>query len=332
MAYYLGYKFNSDYIPIDLSDKCTTDLLDIVKYTCRYPNSETLKDDLFNDSLIPSPSVELAYLIEKGKKGNKCFVRVPNINQVYYHLANLSFNIESIQEYLKKNSSDKELFIIIYSSYLKKIGALDDIKEYLESILHQSVLLRKILEDLLEILKGNPLSITIENLLRNNTLDSNHIDILIKALGNNNKAICLAFNYLKKNLKTPLTNTLEYLRSINILHNREPIDGYGIINLINAYINSIMYTSSKNVYENEDKKIQTRNIVDLGVIIQTYKEYCLAVEQEKYSQDSREPNQDDDDFLEEEDYRRLETTSEENGMYLRVTDSSRWSSGGNNGY
>lgn len=332
MAYYLGYRNNTDYIKIDLTSICATDLLEIVKYTCNFTNDTALKEELYDASLIPNTNVELAYLIEKGKKGNKTYVKVPNINQIYFSSSKLSFNIDCIRNYLIQNINNKELFLILYASYLKKIGILDDIKEYLKKLLTQPGTLNIVFKELLDILKDSSVSLNLKYILTSGDQDINskQIDLLIKTLSKDNQLLCSTFNYLKRRLNAPFSKILEDLRLITNLQNRDYTDEYAISSAINNYINSLTHTVSKD--NGTKEKQNTRDIVDVGVIIQDYKEYQLELASQRYQESNYQPNQEDEDFLEEADFERENTTSDACGIYLRVTDSMKWTSGANNGH
>lgn len=315
MGYFLGYNNGIDLIPIYFTNKNSNDLLDIVNYTCEFCSIDELKNELFYNSLIPNYDVELCYLIEKGKKDNRTYKFVPGLNQIFLARDRIVFNVNYIRNFLSKNMNNKEFYIILYTSYLKKLGVMKEIER--ELTLLSSDDFKKFLTKILDYLSEHPLNINITNIIRDVETRSTVCNVhqVMELMEKNSEFFCLVFNYLKNHINIPQIQEIEYLKKIIFLQKNSLKNEYSIRELINKYINSALFLRSTNGSK-ERTKICTRNVVELGSIIRNYIDYCVEKDWRLNSRDIK-VNQDDDDFLVEEDFERIGMVSTDYGYYLR---------------
>lgn len=87
MAYFLGYSDYGSYKPIVLHDrnnkKIENKILDVVHFTNSFGCENDLRNYLIERNLIPYHHSELAYLIDKGPKGNKKYEPIKMGNVLY---------------------------------------------------------------------------------------------------------------------------------------------------------------------------------------------------------------------------------------------------------
>lgn len=324
MAYYLGYKKDEEFYPINLDIDNADDILSLVYFTIDFETEENLIDYLYSEGLIHEESVELTYLIQKGKKDMKTYMPLPNINRIFYYGNSASFDLWKIKTYIEGTTINSTFIKYLLSSLLKKYGIdehvrnflMENIKktnkrDYLISVLKTLLsnsnitLLNNKLQDLIEALKSDDRFLEIK------------INSFIELILNNNDALSYVYRLLKRHLNFPKVLEIDDLVKIEL-----GIDWYHyskteLKQLIDKFINHYVLSG---------QKINSRNLVDLGSMIQDYKDYTLALELENYKPliKQEEDYDDVDEFLEEADFARYDTTSENAGIRLRPTDSSTW--------
>lgn len=324
MAYYLGYRKDGELRPIDLNIENANDILSIVNFTCSFENEEQFMEYLSSEDLIPLEDVELVYLIEKGKKGSKIYNELPNVKEIFYYCSSNNFNIEKIKNYLERNSHDSALIKYLLSNLLKKYGIIACAKRFfIENIKTSSR--REYLISVLETLSTHSSSINLNcklsKLIDSIKSESNFIEMsvedLMDLLNNDNESLVYFYRLLKKHLKFPKLLAVDDLLKLEYM-----IEGYHLnkteqTELIERFVNHCIFNGTK---------MNSRNLVDLGIIIHSYKEYIIELEIQNYKPFSNinEEYDERDEFLEESDFTRIDMTSESAGIRLRPTDSTRW--------
>lgn len=324
MAYYLGYKKDEEFYPIDLNIDNADDILSLVYFTIDFETEENLIDYLYSEGLLHEENVELTYLIQKGKKDMKTYMPLPNINRIFYYSNSASFDLWKIRTYIEGTTTNSTFIKYLLSSLLKKYGIDEHIRNFLmenikktnkrdylisvlETLLSSSniTLLNQKLQELIEALKNDDRFLELK------------INSFIDLILNNNDALSYVYRLLKRHLNFPKVLEIDDLVKIEL-----GIDWYHyskteLKQLIDKFINHYVLSG---------QKINSRNLVDLGSMIQDYKDYTLALELENYKPliKQEEDYDDVDEFLEEEDFARYDTTSENAGIRLRPTDSTAW--------
>jgi hypothetical protein len=309
MAYFLGYNDSGYYKPLDLKIENQNDILSIVNFTCDFPDEESLKEKLYEDQIITNSNITLTYLIDKGHRGYKEYLPLPNINRIYFSEHSSSFDAAKIKNYLNFHWNDKILFTSILASYLKKIGFEQALKKFLENNSRDHLL--NVLKHLYTKSYNYEFNSYLQKLICSFS-NGEIIDInkLCSYIVNNNEALVITYRELENKLYLPKTSESGILLFIISLINQPNPQEYKIKNNINMYLNNNIIPSNLN-------KVSSRNLVDLGSIIQDYKDYLLSIDVKRYSSSNDDDYDDDCEFLEEDDFARYNTSSEEAGIRLR---------------
>lgn len=324
MAYYLGYKKDGIFHPIDLNINNANDILSIVNFTCAFENEDQLIEYLYDEGLIQEENVELSYLIQKGKRDEKNYSELPNIRRIFYYNSSSAFDVEKLKKYIEINTKDNALIKYILSNLLKKYGLDEHLKNFLTEDIESSSRRAYLISVLTTILNNSriiSLNYRIESLINsirdNRPLLEVEINSFIELALADSDTIIYLFRVLKKHLKFPKILEIEDLLKLEF-----EINGYHLGELeIKARINRFI-----NHYIIRNQSVNSRNLVDLGSMIQDYKDYVLSLELDNYRPITGhdEEYNELDEFLEEDDFARCDTTSENVGIKLRPTDSSTW--------
>lgn len=327
MAYYLGYKKDEEFQPIDIQINDAHNILSIVNFTCSFENEEELIEHLLYEGLITDEKIQLSYLIDKGKKGNKTYMDLPNIKRIFYYGNSSFFNVDKLKFYIKSSIKNKTLVIFLLSNILKKYGISDNLRRFLNDNTIDQNRREYLISVLNAMLRNSSLSsfgYRIQNLIKciqNDTsvLDT-EINIFVDFVLSNNDAVVYIYRTLKRQLNIPYFLALDDLLSLERLIDCKLYDERGIDSLIDKFISHFVY---------QGKNINPRNLVDLGSMIIDYKEYELDIEMQRFESTTRYDIEydDEDEFLEEADFERCDTTSESAGIRLRPTDFSTWEKG-----
>ncbi len=324
MAYYLGYRKDGDFKPISLNIDDALDILSIVNFTITFENEEILKQYLNEERLITSRYVELSYLIDKGKKGNKTYQELPNIKRVFYSSHASSFEIEKIKIYLKNKSKDKAFVEYLLANMLKKYGIEEQLRGFiLGNLSNQSrqAYLKTVFSLLLTNSTISEFNDKIHTLIKDIEKEkaSLYEDVgdFLSYSSSNNEAMTYLYRMLNRHFNIPTLAHIKDLKTLGYLLSSPYPKNDEIETLIENFINHYIFSGNK---------INSRNLVDLGSMIQDYKDYLLKLDLERFAPSSTEEEdyEDEDEFLEEEDFARYDTTSENAGIRLRPTDSSQW--------
>ena len=119
MKYYLGYFQNEQFNPI-IDSNIGTSILDVVNFTTGFSSIEELRKFLIEKKLIPNKNCKLAYVIEKGQKGNKSYSPLKRIDNIYLSEHKNFFSTKEVASLLKKLESDYDFMTYLYSEYTIK--------------------------------------------------------------------------------------------------------------------------------------------------------------------------------------------------------------------
>lgn len=333
MRYYLGYYNNLEYKPIIL-EEVSTSILSIVKFTTGFDGLNSLKNHLISEGLIPNNNANLYYLIEKGTKGHKYYERLKTDNIFTLEYSAL-FTIDGLKKFINENKYNEDMIVLLFGEYLKKFGYDKLIKDI---ILGKSTDVNQVINFLKELKKAfsEDIQARIDYLLKNISLLSkedilSNIDYISNHVVFNNIDLINAYLILRKKANFKNIPTIRYLSNwLNIARNHNrigseyytsiPSEYCDIDSEIAIFFNSIVYDydNDKKEYKktNGKRKIKERPFFDLAAILASfykklYDEYIstLFVSEEEYDED--------DEYLCEDDFIRIGTTSEEEGIKIR---------------
>lgn len=341
MKYYLGYYTNKKYYPITLSIDNPYDILSIVKFTNTFTSLENLQEYLYMIGLIPKRNIPLAYVIEKGKKGEKYYNALRSGTTIYTASSSRYFNIQWIKDYFYNNKYDIDFIVHLYAEYLRKFGIETKIIDLLERTSNNINSTYQLLTEIKNIAVTDSLKSLIEKFI--NYLEQNFSDMsydvyyrLVEEL--KNEITKDSFDFvnvyvrLKSKIEVPNIPTLRRLSSIFFIVNRikeiglseyeNSHDEYHNLDLeLNAFFETILYSfdPKNNDFRKENGKrvLQSRNIFDLCVFVEAYDAYLLEQASRYMIKTEDYFYNEDDEFLEEADFERMHTTSEEQGIRLR---------------
>lgn len=331
MKYYLGYYDSSELKPIELEETEPT-ILSVVKFTTNFDNLNSLKQYLLNENKIPNHKVFLYYVMEKGRQGQKYFEALKT-DKIYTKEYSPLFTIEGIKNFIAVNKYDENFITLLFSAYLRKYGFMNILAEYfkkrnIEYLLPSLGSLSKVVSPLL--------SSKIKYLINSYSTLTNEkiascLDYIINSLKYSSTDLINAYFCLGSSVDFNSIPTIRYLHNwFSIVHEYNQTKGKFSNDLsgespkinseVNAFLNSIMYDydSKKREYKKIDgkRKIQERQLFDLGVILDSYykkvyDEYLETIypDDDTYDEDA--------EFLCQEDFERLGTTSEESGIKIR---------------
>ena len=331
--YFLGHKFEGKYQPLDLEFEKTS-ILDVIEYTASFFDEIELKEFLLNNKLIENYTDELFYLKEEGKKDNRKYKVIRFGENIVYGSDKMYFNVDYIRNYISNNKYNLDFLDRLMLHYMNKYNVIPLIQNRIKSLFANRGLLVDFLDTLNEI--TDEFIGVKERLL--SLYDSNELFKLKSELEKLSEQTTLSrdnilslYRYFRKQLDLPYGITLNYLNqlfSLTSAANRAGIDEYesnyqnkrALEVVIENLLTSIVYKyDSKNkCYKLENNKfvVYQRNLVDIGLFIMLYEEKRFkAIQNEKYVYSDEQ-----EEFLEEEDFTRINTTSEREGIKLVLHD------------
>lgn len=344
MKYFLGYYYNNEYHSIKDSN-IGISILDVVNFTTQFASMESLIKFLFDKNLIPHEYCKLAYVIEKGSKDNKSYSPLKRVENIYLAEHKEFFSTSEVYNLLRSLEHDFDFMTYLYSEYMKKFGIDNKIKYFLEEVIEDTSKLRKVIKQLCFALNSENARVILSSLVDELDKDDNEIDkntlysnmsdligvILSDQVSLTNATICL-IRYIEVNRIPTLLKLNAWLsRGINQSYDiriyNSDTDSEVDSNL-EVFYNEVLYDFDyeKKEYKkiNGKRKFKERSFFDLCSIIadyhiMLYQDYVDLEEENVQSISSNRTTGDEEyeEFLEEEDFERLGTTSEEAGIKLK---------------
>lgn len=345
MKYYLGYYGSNGYVPI--KDKDIGDSIQqIVEYTTSFSNIQSIKEELCRKKLLPDPKFRIDYIIEKGPEKNRDYHKVNSTDKIYTLDSKKFFDIRLLKEVLDEEANNIDFVARLNSNYIKKYGYLNSIVSYLYDLYAESLF--EIIQKLKQIALSKTALDRLEKVEKyitehktsvNYEILDGYLDSFLRAIRSNYYDITNLYIFFKRYIDfkpIPAMQKLSQWLQINIDEDRtgegmfmdSPYDLVNKNGVINAFFNEIVYdfdyTLKMYKQENGQRKVNYRNLFDLAVCVEEYfrelyEEYINAeirTQPPKEDQTSYD-YYDKEEFLEEEDFRRIGTTSEEAGYNLR---------------
>lgn len=359
MAYFLGIQTPEGLKPLKVynknNDVVANSILALVDFTSSFDTSAELLDYLKETGSIEDYNSKLYYLIDKGQKGHKTYSIVPGSSSIIYADNKNNFNPKIIRKKLHNRAFNIYFIEHLYAFYLKKFGIYNKCINYFHVIGSHPYELCKIISELVrypfsEQVKSHLYQILdiLDNAISRNGVrffEGNEakrfyslLDQLDNVFQNTDRDIIMFSRRLSNNIKTNSIGTLVYLSSLyQMVHNASackdnlfPSDREDLSYYIDQFLDFTIYNYDKKSSSfktvNGRRKIQERNLFDLGVFLTDYDEYEIYLYQAAV-EEKTSPNMDEGDheeFLEEEDFARLNTTSEESGITLRMSDGMKY--------
>lgn len=344
MKYFLGYYYNNEYQAIKDSN-IGTSILDVVNFTTGFVSLDALRRSLCDKDLIPHTHCKLAYVIEKGPKDNKSYSPLKRIDNIYLAPHKEFFSTTEVYNSLKSLEHDFEFMTYLYSEYMRLFGIDNKIKYFLEEVTGDKQKIRIVIRQLCLALNSgfarSILSRIVDELDKDDeeinevTLHNEMKDLIEFILSDQvsltNAAICL-IKFIEVNRIPTLIKLNAWLnKGVNQSYDIR-VDGSdeapSVDSDLDVFYNEVLYDFDyeKREYKkvNGKRKLKERSFFDLCSIIadyhiMLYKAYTEVEEARSQSISSLTLTNDDEyeEFLEEEDFARLGTTSEEAGIRLR---------------
>lgn len=346
MKYYLGYSNNYTYKPI-ISEKIGDNLKSIVEYTTSFSSISKIKDALVKEGLIPNRGVRIDYVIAKGPKNNKTYHTLNSTNEIYTSDSKKYFEPSSLKMTIDSEIDSSDFVVLLNSKYIKKYGYVNSIFSYLRSLDEET--LKSVLVNLSKICLSSKTKNAIEDTI--SFLDKNscavnynelsiYLESIMDSIKNDPYDITNSFTFFKKYINFRPIPAMNYLyRCLLITINEATnIDGYldpheeletkesVITKFFNEIVYDFDYVKKEYKKENGKRKINYREMFDLGAIVEEYfrnlyADYVDSIQEtvKTYVIEEQDTSTDDEEeeFLEEADFERMGTSSEENGYNLR---------------
>ena len=342
--YYLAYGYKYSYIPIDLSHeeffiepKESRKILNIIKFTTSFTDEKSLKEYLYRKGLIPNVNCQLAYVIKKNNQDDISYQPLLNGKNICTSEERRFFEIDHNFDFIYKHRYNEDFITRLYAFYLRKLGVRSDIYHFFSQPTQRELAINS-----LKSLKENyPSSLTlryidmlIESLqekddLDNETLYFQRLNLFFNSNNLTDQQMISLFSRLRAYFskgRLMIFYALEEMynasRNINEVSDSDGFDYEEDLEFrkaLNLFFESALY-KRENYYP---RQIQQRSLVDLGLFLREYSAYLQFVEERRYSSQqhlSIEQEDEKEEFLEEEDFERYNTTSEEAGYRLRKQD------------
>lgn len=350
MKYFLGYCKNpgtasSYYYPINI-DGVQTSILSVVEFTCNFESTTALKKHLWENGYIKTPNVYLNYVIEKGPKDSKKYLPLKNTSRIYLKDSKNFFQIPYLHNEISSMVRNPDFVVFLYANYIRKMGLEKKASDFLKRIVTNKPLLLETLSQMSNILTSLDTQTALQNLTNYYKDNQDNIDYyeyeslvdkLFSKIANDDSITVNMIVYFRKYIDTTkipclrfLSEWLSYvLKGDNIFDSEfDPDQSYGAEKYKNLFFDERVYSfdtkTNTIILKNGKKKINERNLFDLAVIVedynrQLYRDYINAITPQVQVNSSittiEEPDE-YEEFLEEEDFARIGTTSEEAGIKL----------------
>lgn len=338
--YYLGKIEYGKYVPIKL-DGVGTGILDVVGFTTQFCTEEELKEKLLSEGLIEYYDSEVSIIMEEGPKGDKTYKPVQMGTHLVTILSKKYFDPKFIRKYLQQNKYNQDFYSSLMNYYIKRLNISDTIERILNAMVNQPDRLLHFMH-IKQFLSPDAKKIMTEMeqavIVRDYTKVSSLMSDFISSIRTNKHNMINVYYYFKPSVKHMYTGTIDRIDTayrVIVRANQEGIESFEVNpdedkNLY-FYIEEIVdrliynYDSKTKKYKKDaagNRKVNERNLYEVGMFINLYDEY----QEELRNRATRKitPVSDEDydheEFLEEEDFTKLHTTSEREGYSLRKRD------------
>ncbi len=331
MRYYLGY-YEKEFTPIK-DDGISTEIFDLANFTTQFSDEQELNTYLFNKGLIPRIDINLFYLIEKGRKNARKYSHIKSAKKIYTSESKKFFSLSYLRDELLDNCKDYNFLIFLCSQYFQKYGLISQASKYINHFQNADELYAFMMP-------FTKLSLSLKTKEKlNKILDyyqtadyfsenifTDRINAFLQSCKDNLEDSVSIFLYLRKYINHPQIKEINCL--IQLLRasfdkcevGSDFIDSRRLVGeLYNTLVYDYDYKNNRYKTSNGRRKIKGRECFDLATIIESYnyQKYLEYIsELEKYAE-TEEESEPDEEYLEESDFERLGTSSEEQGFYLR---------------
>ncbi len=357
MAYFLGLDKDGDLNPLKIYDiegnLIPNSILSLVDFTANFKDIRDLWYYLrATGSVKADDEGELVYLIDKGQRGSKTYNVVSGTNGIILQGSLHNFNRSAIRKRMHGRVYNYDFIEHLYAFYLKKFGIYNESLHHFKDLSKSPFEFRKAIVTLLKYPVDEGTRIYLLKILdilnmavvRGNTrfFESNEVqeyfdlvDLVEEYFSKSDKETIILsrvfFSKVKNNSIAALNHlalVYQIINSINKNGNSRCVpntDKIDIASHVDSFLDFTFYSYDKHRgafrTSGGNRKVQERNVFDLGIFLCDYDEYEISL-YESMSPPTGEILSDGEheEFLEEEDFLRLNTTSEEQGIKLRITD------------
>ena len=338
--YYLGTYIDGELVPIKLADVGTS-ILDVVNYTGSFVDEVTLKDHLFDEQLIQYYNSDLVYIMEEGTKDKRTYKCVPMGSNIITAGSKTIFKKSYIHRFLRQNMYNRDFYSSLMTYYIKKLGIASTIEKRIAAMVYAPSQIHEFASKTKRYLTNEAKKIFDEledaTVIRDYNKMQRLLDELSSAIIKDKDNLINSYYYFRKSLKNMYTGTVERINTayeVIVRANMEGIESYetnpdedhDLFLYIDEIFNSLVhqYDSKTKKYKRDkdgNKKVNERNIYELGMLIEMYQSYQneILLNRIKSEEETDEYEVEHEEFLEESDFARLHTSSEREGYSLRKT-------------
>lgn len=338
--YYLGKIEYGKYVPIKL-EGVGTGILDVVGFTTRFCSEEELRERLLSEGIIEYYDSEVSIIMEEGPKGDKTYKPIEMGAHLVTILQKKYFDPKFLRRYLQQNKYNQDFYSSLMNYYIKRLNISDTIERILNAMVNQPdrllhlMNIKKYLNDDAKSIMTKMEKAVIE---RDCTKVSLLMSDLITTIRTNKHNMINAYYYFKPSVKHMYTGTIDRIDTayrVIVRANQDGIESFeanpdedkNLYFYIEEIVNRLVYNydSKTKKYKKDaagNRKVNERNLYEVGMFINLYEEYQEELRNRAIRINTPETDEDyeHEEFLEEEDFRKLHTTSEREGYSLRKRD------------
>lgn len=334
--YFIGRKHESIYQPIKI-ESIDTSIINVVNFTSTFIDEMDFKEYLLRNGLIEYYDEELFYLKEEGTKDNRKYRPINLGSNIAYGAEKRYFDVDNLYNYLIAHKYDTKFIDSLTYHYIEKYDVTSLIKDRIKTLFSKRALLEDFLNKLVIISSNySDIRTKILGLYDKNDLfgAKKELEYLSETVVAGCSTVVPLYHYFKNKLDIPYGIILNYLSQLYVLASKAIEKGIEIVekneaerNAINKTIEylltSIVYKydpiTKKYKKENNEYILYERNLADLGLYIMVYERKIQdSLHKEEYFYE-----EDQEEYLEEEDFKRMHTTSEREGIKLVYKDNQK---------
>lgn len=331
--YFVGKKEGSNYQPLNISD-IETSILSAINFTTSFIDEIDFKEYLLKNNYIQFYDEDIFYIKEEGTKNERKYRPINLGKHIAFGIEKKYFNVDDLYDYLIAHKYDIKFIDRLTYHYIEKYDVASHIQAKIIALFEKQVnledffsALNKITDEFTEE-KERIMRLFSEN---DYFAVKRELEELSTILVTRSDIIVPLYHYFKNKINIPYGITLNYLSQLYVLATKanqigieqaekNENDCTSINRTVEFLLISIVYkydaVAKAYKRENNEYILYERNLADLGLFIMLYERMTA----EKIKQEDYIYEEDHEEFLEEEDFKRMHTTSEREGIKLVYKD------------
>lgn len=333
--YFLGKKDGLSYVAFNL-ENVGTSIMDVVNFTSSFIDEIEFKNYLLSNNLIDNYNEEVLYLKEEGQKNNRSYTTIHNGNNMVYGINKEYMRIDFLSKYISQRRYDKKFVELLLFHYLIKYNVHSLIRNKILKLTSFRQPLENFFNKLAEM--NNKYASSKNRILYLYDNDPENLkeemEIIVDRVMSSPNDVVALYYYFKNYLDIPYAITLNFINKLKMFIFRaekigieqieKSIDEQRTIDTtLDLLFTSIFYKydpeTRRYKKENNEFVVHERNVVDLGLFIMLYDKE----QKRKEDFESYQYSEDQEEFLEEEDFERINSTSEKEGVKLVLRDNQK---------